>query len=113
MKEALCTPQERSVFESVKDVMTILIGAWSKEESLIFMVQIKSFSILHCYHAGSIEEPYYKDCMISDAPNWAMISNANSEASSVDEEDTVMTTGDMNSRVLRLRASASPGLASQ
>jgi len=42
-----------------------------------------------------------------------MISNANSEASSVDEEDTAMTTGDMNSSVLRLRASTSPGLASQ
>jgi hypothetical protein len=61
MKEALCTPWERRVFESVKDVMDILIGAWSNEESLIFMVQIKSFSILHCYHTRSIEEPYYKD----------------------------------------------------
>jgi hypothetical protein len=27
MKEALCTPSERRVFESVKEVMTILIGA--------------------------------------------------------------------------------------
>lgn len=77
------------------------------------MGQIKYFSILHCYHVMSIEEPYYKDCMISDAVSWVMISNANSEASSVDEEDTAMTTGDMNSRVLRLRASTSPGLASQ
>jgi hypothetical protein len=56
MKEALCTSLETRVFESVKDVMTILIGAGSKEESLIFMVQLKSFSILYCYHAWSIEE---------------------------------------------------------
>jgi hypothetical protein len=93
--------------------MTILFGAWSKEESLIFMVQIESFSILYCYHARSIEEPCYKDCMISDAVNWVMISNANTEATSVDEENTAMTIGDTNSRVLRLRASTSPGLACQ
>jgi hypothetical protein len=46
----------------------------------------------------SIEEPYYKDCMISDALSWAMISNSNPETSPVDEEDTAMTTGDMNSK---------------
>jgi len=77
----------------VKEVITILIGAWSKEHSLIFMVQIKYFSILLCYHVRSIEEPYYKDCIISDALNWVMISNANSEASSVDKEDTAVTAG--------------------
>jgi len=77
------------------------------------MVQIKSSSTLHCYHARSIEEPYYKDCMIYDALNWVTISNTNSEASYVDEGDTAMTTGDMNSRVLGLRASTSPALASQ
>jgi hypothetical protein len=93
--------------------MTILTGASSKEDSLIFMVQIKSFSTLHCYHTRSIEEPYYKDCVISDALNWVTISNANSEASYVDEEDTALTTGDMNSRVLGMRASTSPALASQ
>jgi len=38
MKEALCSPLKRGAFESVKDVMTILIGASSKKESLIFMV---------------------------------------------------------------------------
>jgi hypothetical protein len=46
----------------------------------------------------SIEEPYYKDCMISDALSWVMISNANSEAPHVDEEDTAITNGDMNSK---------------
>jgi len=51
--------------------------------------------------------------MISDALNWVMISNTNSEASYVDEEDTAMTTGNMHSRALRLRASTSPGLAWQ
>jgi hypothetical protein len=77
IKEALCTPQERRIIESLKDVMTILFGACSKEESFIFTVQIESFSILHRYHERSIEEPFYKDCMISDALNWVMISNGN------------------------------------